>query len=357
MQFKSKMISLFLCCCFYFFTNAVLGQSLKDRNYYAHINKAELYVIDSNYSKAIVCYDSAFKEKEFPFAKDRYNAAVCAALLKKNEKCYLELKFVIDKGFGVDNLQTKEVFRTFFKTVYGNRLISYSQTTPKIYLPRYRKKLDSLFYTDQFFRKKEGKYAVYLDTIKKIDQSNVNILNALLLQFGFPSEELIGVPDDSFIPITYRSVIIHQQNGSLSRVFDYTSVLKKALEEGNIETHIAAELISKSSGYDTYGIFGCGLTKYVLDSINSVAGVKTNPIANYDSIKWGYVMLPKGYEDEININRSKIGLETIGELRTKSVFLLKDKRFDFALPSSLSTFIYDNKPEYEDAIKNLIPIK
>jgi hypothetical protein len=343
---------------FYFMQNLVFGQQLMDRNYYKYINGAELHIVDSGYLEALHCYDSAFQEKKAPFAKDRYNAAVCAALLKMNSRCYSELRYVLDKGYAISAIKSKEAFSDFFKTGFGNKLITYNQTARKTYISTYRKTLDSLYSADQFFRNKEGKYVVYMDTIKKIDQSNVETLNKLIREYGFPSEELVGVSDSSFAPITYRTLIIHQQNGSSSRIFDYTGIIRNAIEEEKIEPHLAAELISKSSGTDLYGAYeSSGLVKCVFDPINSVAGMSSNPIVNYDSIKWGYLVLSPEREAALNVNRNKIGLESIQDLRTKSIFLLTDKRFDFAFPSSKSIFTFANKLEYEKALKNIILVK
>jgi hypothetical protein len=343
---------------FYFLQNSVFAQQLMDKEYYNYINSAELRIVDSDYWEALHFYDKAFQEKKIPFAKDRYNASVCAALLKMNLRCYSELRHVLDKGYAIANIKSKDVFYDFFKTDFGNKLIKYNQTSKKTYISTYRETLDSLFNADQFFRNKEGKYVLYIDTIRKIDRSNVDLLNKLISKYGFPSEELIGVSDSSFIPITYRILIIHQQSGSQTRVFDYTDIIKNALEEGKIEAHLAAELISKSSGNDLYGIYeSSGLIKCVLDSLNSVAGLSSNPNANYDGVKWGYLVLSPEREAEINLNRSKLGLESISDSRAKSIFLLKDKRFDFALPSSNSIFLFENKKEYEKALEKIILIK
>jgi hypothetical protein len=336
----------------------VFGQPITDIKYYAYTNKAELFILHTYYEKALLYYDSAFVEKKVPFAKDRYNAAVCAALLKNNERCYSELKFVLDKGYKISNIQNQELFARFFETNYGKKIIEYDHTSPKPYNSFVRHTIDSLLDADQFFRIKEGSYAVYMDTIRRIDRSNVKVLNELIAKYGFPSEELIGVPDSSFIPISYRILMIHQQNGSPNRVYDYTDVLKKALQEGTIENHLAAELIGKCSGNDLpYGMDVCGVTKCVLGSTSSEAKIFGDPISNRDSVKWGCVILSQEMETKMNKNRKTIGLEDIKDSRAKAVFELKDKRFVFAIPTAYTIYSFDNKKEYEDAVKRMIVLQ
>ena len=46
------------------------------------VNKAEIYITDSNYTKAGENYKKAFKLNKTPFAKDYYNAVLCAIFNK-----------------------------------------------------------------------------------------------------------------------------------------------------------------------------------------------------------------------------------------------------------------------------------
>ncbi|MFA7081081.1 MAG: hypothetical protein WC135_00560 [Bacteroidales bacterium] len=55
----------------------VFGQNINPRKYYDNINRAELSIIDSNYSKACNYYKKAFKYLDEPFGKDLNNFLVC----------------------------------------------------------------------------------------------------------------------------------------------------------------------------------------------------------------------------------------------------------------------------------------
>ncbi len=357
MNTKNAFLPFGFLLIFYFFQNPVSGQQVMDSNYNKYVNSAELRIVDSSYLEALDFYDRAFQERKFPYAKDRYNAAICAAILKMNARCYSELGLVLEKGYAISNIQAKGVFDDFLKTNFGKKLIKENKSSPKNYNSTYRKALDSLFEADQYFRNKEGNYVLYKDTINKIDKSNVAAFTKLIGKYGFPTEELVGVPDTSFIPIPYRTLIVHQLSNNPSRAFDYTELIKKALEEGKIETHLAAELISKSSGDDLYGFYESSeLVKCVLHFPNSDASESGNIYPDYDSTKWGYLELPPEREASLNLKRNKLGLESLKDSRIKSFFLLKDNRFDFAMQTDQTIYGYENKLDYENAIKKVVQV-
>ncbi len=344
-----------------FINDKIYGQmSLSLKKYYSNTNNAELSIVDSNYLKAINYYDSAFASKASPFAIDIYNAAVCAVLLNKNEKCYSLLTKIIDKGYKINNFQKKQVFNEFFKTEWGKNLLKYSENINIYYNLKLRHTLDSLFYMDQLFRKKVGEdkpYSFYEDTITKTDISNTKFLNKLIVKYGFPSEDLIGLNDSSLVDQPYYILIIHQQSGSPSRIYDFTSEIINALYDGKINVHNASELITKSCGNDLYGFFNSGIVKAVYDP--SDTGKANYGIdKNYDNISWGYFQIPEEKEKKIDSVRQEIGLEKLRENRTKIVFRLKDTLFDFSkFSGENSIFSIPDKEFYEETIKNIIPLK
>jgi hypothetical protein len=324
--------------------------------YSNYINKAELRITDKKFSEALIYYDSALSVKKIPFARDAYNAAVCAAIVKNNNKCYSYLKTLIDKGSSLKYIQSVDVLNDFLKTKNGRQLVEYTKHNDVHYNRRLRSIIDSLEAADQFFRQKEGKYAVYMDTIKKIDASNAFSLVKFVDQYGFPSEEMIGINDDILtLQLPYYAIIAHQQNGSPSSVMNFSEILKTALKNGEIEPHIATELIDKSNGEDEYGTEAYGLTKYVLDSISPAQMQYSNPVQNHDSAKWGYVNINVQYETKLNSNRTSIGLGTIKEGRQKGIYeQLRDKRFHL---STYSVYFFDKKDQFEEYSKQLIFVK
>ena len=60
--------------------------------YYPQINKAELLIVQQDYAGALETYQEAFAAVPRPFARDHYNAAVCAMLTDDEKRAihYLE---------------------------------------------------------------------------------------------------------------------------------------------------------------------------------------------------------------------------------------------------------------------------
>lgn len=71
-------------CLFYiylfFVTQGFTQANSYAQKYFYYANKAELSIVDSNYSQAIKFYDSSFKFLK-PFAQDIYNLTICIEYL------------------------------------------------------------------------------------------------------------------------------------------------------------------------------------------------------------------------------------------------------------------------------------
>jgi hypothetical protein len=81
--------------------------------YHPIINDAEMALIDSNYVEALDLYKGAFQNVEKPFAKDFYNAALCAFYADKQSTMFEYLEKLAEKGLPYDSLKKD----TFFKLV------------------------------------------------------------------------------------------------------------------------------------------------------------------------------------------------------------------------------------------------
>lgn len=79
------------------------------RIYHPIINEAELAIVDTNYYDALDFYKEAFANVKHPFAKDYYNAAICAAMLGKLPLTFDYLEKIVEKGYPSDSLR-KDVF-------------------------------------------------------------------------------------------------------------------------------------------------------------------------------------------------------------------------------------------------------
>ncbi len=79
------------------------------RIYHPIINEAELAIVDTNYYDALDFYKEAFANVKKPFAKDYYNAAICAAMVGKMPLVFDYLEKIVEKGYPSDSLR-KDVF-------------------------------------------------------------------------------------------------------------------------------------------------------------------------------------------------------------------------------------------------------
>lgn len=82
------------------------------RIYHPIINSAELAIVDTNYYEALDYYKAAFDNVKKPFAKDYYNAAICAAMVGKISTMFDYLEKIVEKGYPSDSLR-KDVFFHF----------------------------------------------------------------------------------------------------------------------------------------------------------------------------------------------------------------------------------------------------
>ncbi|MCC7050251.1 MAG: hypothetical protein IT239_00525 [Bacteroidia bacterium] len=321
--------------------------------YYYHVNKAELNIVDSLYTEALSNYKKAFSFFKTPFSKDLINVSNCCVRTKNYKKCYVFVSILTKRGISINYFQKRKDYFDFFNSKEGKQLVTECGNISYSYNPLYRYKIDSLCYQDQHFRKKEGSYSLYLDTITKIDKSNVECLNKLISVWGFPSESKIGVSEKSLSAPVYDIIIIHQRSASLTRNFDFTAMLQDAAEKGEIEAHQAAELIDQSSGKNIYGTTSFGLYKMALDSnlINSYKGYKNR------SDKWGYIPLKPEDEAIINESRKKIGLESHGEILKKVIHGLTSSDLLISGSTNFTIYNWGNITDYEKAIKNLIYLK
>src|SRR5882672_7729778 len=63
--------------------------------YYKLTNQAELEIVDSSYAKALHYYEEAFTKVDYSFARDHYNAALCAYLIEDYEQSIKHIRSCI----------------------------------------------------------------------------------------------------------------------------------------------------------------------------------------------------------------------------------------------------------------------
>ena len=101
-----------------FFTISSISYAQTDftRIYHPIINEAELAIVDTNYHEALSFYNEAFANVEKPFAKDYYNAAICAVLIGKMPVMFDFLEKIVAKGYQVENFRKDFFFKNIADT-------------------------------------------------------------------------------------------------------------------------------------------------------------------------------------------------------------------------------------------------
>ncbi len=100
----------------YFYSSTSYAQTDFTRIYHPIINEAELAIVDTNYHEALAFYNEAFANVEKPFAKDYYNAAVCATLVGKMPVVFDFLEKIVAKGYLVENFRKDFFFKNVTDT-------------------------------------------------------------------------------------------------------------------------------------------------------------------------------------------------------------------------------------------------
>jgi len=322
--------------------------------YYTYINAAELAICDSNYNEAEKLYNLGFKYKKNPFSIDVYNLSLVCAIQKNYKMVYVHLKTLADLSCPVSEYENEtifKIFKGFYKSKYGKRMIKYAKKPTFSYNVDLRAKYDSLRIIDQYFRKKPGSYKLYSDTIYKIDTSNVNLMMSLIDKYGFPSEDLVGTN----FGFSYRpfDIIIRHNHPNTNKpiTYNFHDILLKATLSGAINNGKGASLIELNAGYSYYGIMSFGtIYHYRISPIEFYIPKPDEGVYGYYSIKDE----DKELIQDLNKKRKEIGLPTIEE-----------KRKAFRLPLNTPFNLHDGemvgfdltKEQYKDVVEKIIQIK
>ncbi|WP_448635428.1 hypothetical protein [Pedobacter panaciterrae] len=208
----SKRALWLICFCFGY--SLSYGETKQDsiKLYYSNKNKAELAIIDSNYSEALVFYKKAFSYKQ-PNARELYNSFVVAYLLKdtiNTQNFYNALalhglekeKFELSKNFG------RTIVKDDFYIYISRNYDSLYQRSAKTQMPKWGRILDSLYKVDQRVRSTKS------DNIASVDSLNRTFLSKHISKHGFPGFNQVGFYDkmlggQAYSPTTFWFVMWH----------------------------------------------------------------------------------------------------------------------------------------------------
>lgn len=303
------------------------------KKYYHFTNQAELAIIDSAYSKALSNYESAFAVANKGFAKDYYNASICALYVKDKSKTKEYINVLLKKGIDTSYISQQDVFLKFCQSKMWKKIKANYQRPIKDSV--YIHTLDSLAKVDQLFRVSWNYNEIYGDTVRKIDSVNAHYLIKLINKKGFPTSEKVGIdrPHTLYPSRDFSLIAIHSiQLGYL----EILPILKEAYE--NLDFHIYAYV-----GLEDMSEISTDYGSEVL-------------IKHSRGEKWRMRILPEEELRRRNENRAKIGMETWEEYSRKVIFSLKKQPFAFAYFNSKSILLGLPQKLIEKDFKNSVEI-
>jgi len=190
---KRIFIPLFLIGGILFLSNSY---SLDDniREYYEKIDEADYLIVKKEYNKALTLFDKAFEYKKIPFARDLYNAGMCALLLN-DEKAFNYFEKLAQKGILLESLPTKELI-TLNKEKYDAFEVKYTEqrkkalTTKNIKL---KNEIEIMLEHDQELAKDKEYDKAKRPKFTQLVYVNAQRIIDIINEFGFPNEDIVGI--------------------------------------------------------------------------------------------------------------------------------------------------------------------
>ena len=335
-----KSILLFLFVAF-FFSRSLPAQADFRTVYHPQINQAELAIVDEDYHLALQHYNRAFESIPTGFARDYHNASLCAIAIGEWKSALDFMRALVAKGVEKSFFEKNadwyvelqgQGWGAFINQYEETRKMSFGKTVDYQFIGR----LGELENRDQAFR---YSYELYRDTIKKIDQENIEEFLRLVEQKGFPTEEMLGVKEPTSIRGRYYLIIWHHLKNwkSDTTLSDIRPVLLDALKNGKLPPEAVAEFLnvseSKAGALGPYG---------------NTAAIVFNSSGTYNLRDFNESEL-----ERVNANREQLGLCTEADYGRKA-------RYHYHLHNRRSKFKVVQIGEvdvYPEMIKDRVNLK
>lgn len=303
--------------------------------YHPLVNEAELQIVEQDFASALQLYNQAFAAVPEPFAIDYYNAAVSAMLAEDQKQAFSYLEKLALKGVSLEYVEKQEVFTPLQETKEWSKFLkNYSKNRARFNRRAdldLRADLDELYAKDQFFRQAKGGLRVNGDTIRKIEASNVEFLLGVIEKHGYPGEALIGVAD-TLEQLPRFSIVIQRQTKATNG-YNFEPVLKEAVQFGRIRPQAAAYLLEQQ---------GQGAFKSKAFVTVSCNNSKNCEGADFEG-KYFRDRLTNSQLDVLNASRSKLGLSSFPDYRSKVLYNMQDKRFKLSSYWSITNYVVPSK--------------
>ena len=226
--------------------------------YYSEINNAELSITAHDYKMAINYYDTAFKNKQEPFARDIYNQTICYIRNNDFREAITNCFALAEKGTGADFFQNNIVFSPLRQQSQWRQLLKTAELKKAALDHKNKvlnKKLNTLYHTDQtahillrsMTAQNEDSITHY---VKNVDDSLSGILMDIFDHNGFISEFNWGVTLNENFEIKnmpdFYLIMLHNFQGIQRHDSLFAPVLRKAVLNGKIKPEIYAFMLDNN---------------------------------------------------------------------------------------------------------------
>ncbi|WP_259015620.1 hypothetical protein [Emticicia fluvialis] len=365
-----KKLLLLFCLCGPF----CFAQADFTRVYYPIINEAELAIVDTSYYEALQFYNEAFANVQRPFAKDYYNAAICATMVGKMPLVFEYLEKIVEKGYKVANFRKDAFFKNVADTC--KKWPDFEKQVLLIEPAINRQVRDSLqkikqqqfiYHVAPITADLRNYYKPYLKNFKWVpvdslihlpdmpknlvaQQDSLRLINAKIATAntynriqttlsiidlnGYPDENMIGLnsplPEGSPYAFNVTASYLFQ-NTLLDEIFqekanriDILSVVKQAIRDGKADPHILKSLIDYSTD-EPYTMGKVLVLQLRLE--NNIDCPNENWEQKKEQFFWKKERPGTMTEMEINEKRLAIGLEKLEDAYKKAFFKARNTPF------------------------------
>lgn len=291
------------------------------KNYYNHVNKAELAICSKNYELAAKHYHKAF-ETEIMFSRDLNNSFIVNYKYTDNENRAIQDAWILaQRGLKYQSLIDDTIK---YADLYAQLKVIFDTTTTTI-IPELAKILDSLKKEDQAIRKYCVAYNdTCVDQVKRIDSLNLLTIKRLYEKYGSINEINSG-PKGMF---NLFLILLHntqwKQHPKDVAYQNMLSGLFDARKYAELEDRYTTSIMKQKSRFR----FGDASNSYIIH-------------------KTLFLVVPKDVK-QVNKNRKQIFLEQFSDTEKKQIFIFNNRDSEFSIASRY-VIDYGSK---EENIKN-----
>lgn len=219
------------------------------KDYYPYISRAELAIVQEDYSLALQQYQTAFGNVPHVFLKDYYNASVCATLLQKYELSFVYLAEMAKLGFRQEQVLQNATLTKLQKLPEWQEFIKNYPKYREIYSTKFDKTYKNLLdsYYHQALNLQQEDYE-QKENREKLYQKNDSLLKnfqELIQKRGFPQEAIYseGIleipPQQMFLWLALTFVIDTSSDDPMGA---YRGILEEAVKNGQLSPYLYAHL-------------------------------------------------------------------------------------------------------------------